>query len=96
MKKEFGPVEEWWYNTGNLFSHEVSMIERIAQAQELIESILQEDEESRDLVTYRLRRHLEAALTSLQNAADVADELHAETSEDIRSHLVLRGKMNRE
>ena len=96
MKKEFGPVEEWWYNTGNLFSHEVSMIERIAQAQELVDSVLKEDEESRDLVTYRLRRHLEAALEALQNAADVADELHAETSEDIRSHLVLRGRMDRE
>lgn len=86
-EREMGPVAEWWFNTGNLFSQEVCMIERIELAQSLVNAVLADDEDTHDLITARLRARLLDASTALQAAADIANTLHDETSEQIRQHL---------
>lgn len=63
------------------------MLIHLELALSAIDNMMADDEETRDLITYRLRHKLEEAYAALVEAYDIASDLNDETAKSIRDHL---------
>ena len=63
------------------------MLIHLELALSAIDNMMADDEETRDLITYRLKHKLEEAYAALVEAYDIASDLNDETAKSIRDHL---------